>query len=133
MLSAEQVGWDWFALHFYDGTELMAYHLRRKDRQRDPHDQGVRVAVDGVARHLMTKDYELTPLAFWRDENGTAWPVRWLLELGDARWTIDAAVDDQRMDTALEYWEGLVHIHDESGSLVGRGYMELTGYAEDRS
>ena len=130
VLDAGQVGWDWFALHFYDDSEVMVFHLRRKDLQRDPHDHGVEVAVDGVSRALTGEDYQLTPLAFWRDENGVTWPVRWLFELDSRQFTIEAAIDDQRMDTALVYWEGLVHVRDESDRQVGRGYMELTGYAD---
>ena len=31
LLDEEQAGWDWFALHLDDGTDLMVYSLRRKD------------------------------------------------------------------------------------------------------
>ena len=41
---------------------------------------------------------------------------------------IRAAVPDQRMDTAIVYWEGLVGVFSESGERIGKGYMELTGY-----
>jgi predicted secreted hydrolase len=37
-------------------------------------------------------------------------------------------VADQRMDTAIVYWEGLVGVFDQSGKRIGKGYMELTGY-----
>ena len=45
------------------------------------------------------------------------------------RWRVAAAVADQRMDTAVVYWEGLVWVFDATGTRVGTGYMELTGYA----
>ncbi|MFB3107302.1 MAG: lipocalin family protein, partial [Pseudomonadales bacterium] len=77
---------------------------------------------------LSAKDYRLTPLAFWRDNDGVKWPIRWQLELDNRRLTIAAAIEDQRMDTALVYWEGLVHVRDATGAQIGRGYMELTGY-----
>jgi predicted secreted hydrolase len=41
---------------------------------------------------------------------------------------VEAALDDQRMDTLLTYWEGLVRVFDQSGARVGSGYLELTGY-----
>ena len=128
VLGAEQAGWDWFALHFIDGSDVMVFRLRRKDGKRDAYDQGVWVATDGTSRQLSAKDYQLTPLAFWRDNDGVKWPIRWQLELDDRRLTIEAAIEDQRMDTALVYWEGLVHVRDATGAQVGRGYMELTGY-----
>ena len=128
VLGPELAGWDWFALHFDDGSDVMVFRLRHKDGQRDPNDQGVRVAADGTSRLLSAEDYRLTPLTFWRDSHGVEWPIRWQLELDDERLTIQAALEDQRMDTALVYWEGLVHVHDDAGTQVGRGYMELTGY-----
>ena len=67
-------------------------------------------------------------MAHWRDGDDVAWPIRWRFELDNRRLTIEAALEDQRMDTALIYWEGLVHVRDETGAQVGRGYMELTGY-----
>ncbi|MCZ6620119.1 MAG: carotenoid 1,2-hydratase [Gammaproteobacteria bacterium] len=128
VLGSEHVGWDWFALHFDDGSDAMVFRLRRRDGERDVHDHGVRVTTDGESQRLSGSDYRLVPLTFWRDGEGVAWPVRWQLELGDQRLTIEAALKDQRMDTALVYWEGLVHVRDSTGARVGRGYMELTGY-----
>ncbi|MEM8769507.1 MAG: carotenoid 1,2-hydratase, partial [Pseudomonadota bacterium] len=43
VLSAGQLGWDWFALKLDDGRSLMAFQLRREDGQRDPFDQGLLV------------------------------------------------------------------------------------------
>jgi predicted secreted hydrolase len=41
---------------------------------------------------------------------------------------IQAAFPNQRMDTALVYWEGLVVVLDRDEQAIGRGYMELLGY-----
>ncbi len=44
-------------------------------------------------------------------------------------------MDDQELDsrrsTGTIYWEGAVRAHDGTpdGPVVGRGYLELTGYA----
>lgn len=128
VLSPEQQGWDWFALHFDDATELMAFRLRRTDATRDPHDHGLMVRADASTRVLGAADFELVPLRYWRDEAGVSWPVAWTLSVGETRWRVEALVDDQRMDTAIVYWEGLVRVLDDSGARVGTGYMELTGY-----
>ena len=37
LLDEEQAGWDWFALHLNDGSNLMVYSLRRKDGGIDPY------------------------------------------------------------------------------------------------
>ena len=128
VLGDEQVGWDWFALMMADGRDVMVFRLRRRDQSRDPYDHGVMVAADGSARQLAMADFRLQPLEFWRDERGVRWPIRWRLTVDDCEWIVSAAIEDQRMDTALTYWEGLVHVSDTEGRRVGQGYMELTGY-----
>jgi predicted secreted hydrolase len=132
VLSDAQVGWDWFALQFASGEDLMVFQMRRRDGTRDPYDQGMLVDQQGMGRHLAAQDFVLQPLRQWRDRDGVRWPVAWTLTLSDAhgprRLRIEAALDDQRMDTLLTYWEGLVRVFDESDRQVGTGYMELTGY-----
>jgi predicted secreted hydrolase len=131
VLDHAQLGWDWFALQLDDGSAFTGFRLRRRDGERDPYDQGLIIAPDGTAERVGIAGFRLEPTRWWRDEGGVAWPVAWNVDAGGRRWRVVAAVDDQRMDTAIEYWEGLVHVFDPSGGRIGRGYMELTGYAED--
>jgi predicted secreted hydrolase len=128
VLSESQVGWDWFALQFDDATELMTFRLRRDDGTRDPYDHGLLVDAAGSSTPLGVDDFELEPEIYWTDEAGDSWPLQWRLALGDRILRIRAAVPDQRMDTAIVYWEGLVGVFTESGERIGKGYMELTGY-----
>ena len=128
VLGPRQVGWDWFALMLDTGEDIMAFRLRRDDGMRDPYDHGALIDKSGRTRTLGSGDFQLEPLEVWRDGRGAEWPVRWMLTVGERRWQIAAAVRDQRMDTLLTYWEGLVHVLDMDGVRRGRGYMELTGY-----
>lgn len=130
VLSPSQVGWDWFALQLDQGGEIMVGQLRRQDGTRDPHDSGVRVAPDGTYRVLRAGDFTLTPLDEWRDDRGVRWPIRWRLTLAEPprELIVRAAFPNQRMDTAIVYWEGLVYVLDPDEQVIGRGYMELTGY-----
>lgn len=127
-LSPEQVGWDWFALMLDSGEDVMAFRLRRRDGARDPYDHGAWIDPNGAARFLSASDFRLTPIGHWQDEEGRRWPIRWRLAVGERRFEIAAALNDQRMDTLLTYWEGLVRVTDAQGRDAGRGYMELTGY-----
>ena len=129
VLSDAQTGWDWFALHLRDGRDLMAFRLRRADGMRDPFDHGVIVAADGSHRGLTHEDFTLTPVRWWADADGVRWPVAWHLDTGGERLVIRAAFEDQRMQTLISYWEGVVWISNEEGERLGEGYMELTGYA----
>jgi predicted secreted hydrolase len=128
VLSDEQVGWEWFALSLDDERDLMVFRLRRQDGQRDRHDHGMLVAKDGSSRLLASTDFELQPERIWTDPDGVAWPLGWRLTLGPEEFFIETPVDDQRMQTLIPYWEGLVVVRSTAGRRVGRGYMELTGY-----
>ena len=127
-LGPEQIGWDWFALQLDDGRSLMAYQIRRRDGARGAYDHGVLVSPDGSPRTLTDTDFSLSPERVWRDDAGTRWPLRWRIEVGDEVFVVDAAIEDQVMDTAIRYWEGLVRVSDPLSRDLGRGYMELTGY-----
>lgn len=127
-LGAEQIGWDWFALQLDDGRSLMAYQIRRRDGERGAYDQGVLVPAEGGVRTLGSADFSLSPERVWRDDAGTRWPVRWRIAVGDELFVVDAAIEDQVMDTSIRYWEGLVRVSDPMARDLGRGYMELTGY-----
>ena len=118
-------GWDWFALHLDDGRDLMLYQLRRIDGQIDRYNAGS--LGDGrVSRTLTADDFSLTSIEYWR-----GWPVAWKLVIrGDEpqQYVVRAAIDDQVMDTAVRYWEGVAYVEDDHGHRLGAGYMELTGY-----
>ncbi|HSN21203.1 MAG TPA: lipocalin family protein, partial [Usitatibacter sp.] len=61
------------------------------------------------------------------------YPVAMRVEVEGRRWTLEPLMDDQELDaresTGTLYWEGAVRIAGEHAP-GGRGYLELTGYAE---
>jgi len=139
LLAQGVAGWDWFALQLADGRSVMAFQLRRRDGRRDGFDHGLVVspgarapsvigAGDPGVDLLRPEDYRLQAQRWWQDQQGVRWPVSWILSIGDERFEVEALIDDQVMDTAIIYWEGIVGVRDEAGNDVGRGYMELTGY-----
>ena len=139
VLGAEQIGWDWFALQLDDGRDFMAFRLRRRDCQRDPFDHGLAVSATGRAERLGSERFELTPDRWWVPADAPAasgqacpgeqagYPVRWQLVIDGEAFTVEAAFDDQRMQTTVRYWEGLVWV-SQAGKRIGRGYLEMTGY-----
>jgi predicted secreted hydrolase len=48
-------------------------------------------------------------------------------------YTVKAVIDDQELDSSAStgaiYWEGLCNVWDSQNRPVGRGYLEMTGYA----
>lgn len=133
-LSGDQVGWDWFALQLEDGRDLMYYQLRSRNGDPDPYSQGVLVEGDGRVRHLAPDEVELTVLDRWESPRGSGpYPSRWRLLVPAQGLDLEVAplLADQELNLTFRYWEGAVRVDGVAGSspVQGRGYVELTGYA----
>ena len=133
-LAKDQQGWDWFALQLSDGSELMFYNLRKTDGTQDVHSSGTLISADGESRHLSHDDVSLSVSERWTSTKGGTYPAAWNIRLPDLGMALDVApvLDDQELFTTVRYWEGAV---DVTGSrddveVTGRGYVELTGYAD---
>ncbi len=134
-LAPEQVGWDWFALQLSDGSDLMFYQLRTRDGRQDPMSSGTLTGPDGAATHLYADDVSLRVVDEWDSPAGGTYPAAWILELPERGLTlrVTPVIADQELFTTVRYWEGAVDVSGESGGekISGRGYVELTGYAEN--
>jgi predicted secreted hydrolase len=74
------------------------------------------------------------PLRRWRSpRSGASWPVAQRLRIGGRVIELQPVFDDQELETrgstGITYWEGAVTV-TEAGRMIGRGYLELTGYAQ---
>jgi predicted secreted hydrolase len=134
-LAADQVGWDWFALQLDDGSELMIYGLRLENGTRDPASAGTFVSANGVTTHLAYDDVEISVLEEWSSPEGGSYPSRWLLRVPrfGLELNVTPVISDQELFTTVRYWEGAVDVtgEHELRPVEGRGYVELTGYAEE--
>ena len=133
-LAADQVGWDWFALQLSDGSDLMFYNLRKLDGSQDAQSAGTWVDADGSSLHLVRDDVEITVTDTWESPEGGVYPLGWTLSAPQQglELRIRPVMADQELFTTVRYWEGAVDVEGErNGSPInGRGYVELTGYAE---
>lgn len=134
-LAPDQQGWDWFALQFDDGRELMFYQLRLKNGGRDPASKGILVEADGQSRLLRDEEVELEVLEHWRSPRGGSYPARWRLRVPreDLDLRVTPLLADQELAVSIRYWEGAVGVTGTRAGrpLSGRGYVELTGYAAE--
>lgn len=133
-LADDQVGWDWFALQLADGRDLMFYSLRKKDGSQDAASAGTFVNPDGSVTHLGPDDLVIDVLDTWESPEGGAYPSRWQLSLPgeDLEMTVTPVIPNQELFTTVRYWEGAVDVAGayRGQPFDGRGYVELTGYAE---
>ncbi len=133
-LAADQVGWDWFALQLSEGSDLMFYSLRRADGSRDAFSAGTFIAADGSARAINASEVELTVLEFWDSPRGGRYPSAWRMRVPEYELELEImpVMKNQELFTTVRYWEGAVDVTGRRADqpITGRGYVELTGYAE---
>ena len=135
-LEPEQQGWDWFSIQLADGTDLMMFQLRR-DGKPDPHSSGTLVAKGQPSRRLAAGDFTLTPGRTWTSPSSKGvYPVEWRIGVpGESlELTVRPVVDAQELTgprSGVSYWEGAIDVEGTRGGkpIVGRGYLEMTGYA----
>lgn len=122
------MGWNWFALHLADGSDVMLYELFDA--------QGRRFMTAGTVANasgsfpLEPGAVELTPLKTWTSpRTAISYAVEWSVKLPSGVLTVKPffadAEFDSRETTANVYWEGPVKV---TGSTTGEGFLELSGY-----
>ncbi len=140
-LEPEQVGWDWFSLQLNDGRELMLFQIRRADGSIDPHSSGTLIEPDGRTIRLSQTDFTLTPTQPWRSPaSGASYPMTWKIAAPahGLHFLVRAAFPGQELQTTAStgviYWEGsiIASSNDAAQGIIGRGYLEMTGYIGKR-
>jgi predicted secreted hydrolase len=137
-LEPEQVGWDWLSLQLEDNTELMLFHIRRKDGSIDSHSAGTFVDAQGKSAHLLAAEFLLHPF----DDTWTSltthavYPIRWRIEVPrlGIELEVKTPLPSQELTGNSEltpsYWEGTITFtgHRDHSLVGGTGYLEMTGY-----
>jgi predicted secreted hydrolase len=132
-LAREAAGWDWIGANLDDGSALMAFRIRGKDGK--PYWAGATWrAAGGAAVAFGPEAVRFVPRRTWRSpRTASEYPVAMDIRVGDRTFRVDPVMDDQELDaratTGTLYWEGAVRVAGSDGT-KGRGYLELTGYAE---
>lgn len=127
-------GWDWFSLRLSDGSDLMAFFLRREGGF-SPASSATLIAPDGATRHVALSGLSLSSTGSWTSPRSKArYPSGWRLTAPGIELVIAPVVPDQEMNTpgstGVNYWEGLAKATGtkDGKEVTGEGYVELTGY-----
>lgn len=133
-LSGNQVGWDWFAMQFDDGTELMVAQLRQEDGTIDPFSTGTFVDVDGTVTKIANDEFELIVEDTWRSPQSDAvYPSAWTIRIPklDMALTVEPFIANQELNVSTVYYEGAIRVAGSRAgqAIAGSGYVEMTGYA----
>ena len=138
-LAKDITGWDWFSIQLDDGRELMLYFLRRADGGLHAASSGSLVDAQGRVVHLALSAFKTRITRRWTSPTtGAVYPLGWEIELPDQglKLKLAACLDGQEMvttgSTGVTYWEGCIGVEGQAhgAPLKGKGYMELTGYAD---
>jgi len=135
LLHPQAVGWDWIGMNLFDGSALTAFRLRDKAGGALWDGGSYRHPSMGAAPHVFSPgEVIFKPVRSWTSPLTRArYPVEWIVRTPADFYTVKAVIDNQELDsrasTGAVYWEGLSELFDSNGKLVGRGYLEMTGYA----
>jgi predicted secreted hydrolase len=131
-LTRGAVGWDWIGINLDDGGALMAFRIR------DSHGEllwagGTHRDARGMRRTFAPEQIGFMPRWHWRSpRTGVEYPVSFAVRAGDVSLLLEPLFPDQELDAragvGAVYWEGAVRATGPDG-VLGRGYLELTGYA----
>ena len=132
-LAADASGWDWIGMNLDDGSALMAFRIRARDGGA-LWTGGAFRTPQGELRIATPRDVEFKPRRTWTSPASNAtYPVEWEVRTPGGTFVVRAVLDNQELDsrgsTGAIYWEGLSDLLDAQGRRVGRGYLEMTGYA----
>lgn len=144
LLHPDAVGWDWIGMNLADGSALTAFQLRTKSGEALWAGGSFRAPGQTQADILTPQQVRFTPVRRWTSPaSGTTYPVQWWVDITrkstqhgpshTERYTVRAVIDNQELDsrasTGAIYWEGLSELLDRNEKPMGRGYLEMTGYA----
>ena len=131
-LDPNAVGWDWTGINLDDGSAVMAFRIRDKT--------GAALWAGGTYRPgtgesvLLARDQiAFSTIRRWHSPHtGADYPVEQTLAIrlpsGERQFRLTPLFDDQELAgeslAGPVYWEGAVKTQG------GRGYLELTGYAQ---
>ncbi|PKO59796.1 MAG: carotenoid 1,2-hydratase [Betaproteobacteria bacterium HGW-Betaproteobacteria-13] len=142
IMPADARGWDWIGINLNDGGALMAFRMRG-EKDIPVWSAATLRDADGSLRTLEFDEVRFVPRREWRSlRSGATYPVEWSLRLAgtddapERTFRIVPLMDDQELDsrasTGAIYWEGAVRLFEGDTELreIGKGYLEMTGYAE---
>eukprot|EP01047_Picozoa_sp_COSAG01_P002065 COSAG01_NODE_52_length_31456_cov_125.226648_23_plen_356_part_00 len=127
----KQKGWDWFAIQFDNGEELMCFQVRGKNEVKD-FKAGTWINKEGESKTLKSSDINFEVIKTWTSkETKITYPSHWQISIPTLNMNlkVESIIPKQELKVSspfpMAYWEGACTV---KGSHKGRAYMELVGY-----
>ena len=134
-LPPQASGWDWVGFNLDDGSALMAFQMRPADRAAASawFATGSFRSANGRVQTFTPEQTRFEPLRRWTSpRTRVSYPVAQRVVVGSREFETRPLMPDQELDLrgteGFAYWEGASELL-EGGRVVGRGFLEMTGYA----
>ena len=136
-LSKEMEGWDWTCIQLNDGTEVMAYRLRRKSGAEDKWSSINWIDENGAVVKAYSEDFNWGTFEHWKSsQTGLKYPTHVEITAkhpnkGVLVYKLKPMIPDQEFygnESSNPYWEGACKVFDQQNKEIGRAYLELAGY-----
>lgn len=120
-------GWQWFALQFDDGREVVVFDITGQPGERygAMRRSGGQVIYQPGAVAVEVLDHWTSPVT------GIAYPAKWQVTFGGETVVVSPLLADQEMIEPWPwptYWEGDAVITSQGGRPIGQAYVELSGF-----
>ena len=130
LLMPGAVGWDWIGVNLLGGGSLMAFRIRDDAGKTLFSEWDWRDAQGHVIERPQSVSWE--PFGRWQSpRSGVTYPEGLTLRTADRVFVLEPLMADQEVDARAStggfYYEGAVVLKSQ-GQVLGRGYLELTGY-----
>jgi predicted secreted hydrolase len=134
-LSGDTRGWDWFAVQLDNDVVFMfgEFHNGLGGERRVY--AGTLAYPDGRQLKLEQDDFKLAALDQWTSPtSGVTYPAGWHVRFPgeNIELEIEPVIPDQEMSVSFVYYEGAARVRAmmDGAEVLGRGYVELTGYSD---
>ena len=134
LLPAQAAGWDWAGWNLDDGSALTVFRIRSAAGAGEALFAYASLrAPGGRVQTFAPSQVQFEPLQTWTSPRTRAvYPVAQAIRVGSRRFETRPLMADQELDarasSGIVYWEGASALL-EGARAIGRGYLELTGYA----
>jgi predicted secreted hydrolase len=130
-------GWDWIAIHLFDGWEIKAYLLRQADGSPSPFSALIWISPEGETFYRNKDAFRWDKEKHWKSpKTDASYPNQPIIETmhpmtGEpVLFQFKPLLENQELVfPGATYWEGAGRILDGSGHETGSAYLELVGYA----
>jgi len=135
------IGWDWFGIQLDDGRELLMNQFRNISNKEAFRPMANLIERDGNLK--FTSNVEYYPLKYWQSSlTGAVYPIEWNILIPDFKMQLHVRPHFNLQEMPVlghiqAIWEGaclvtgeeILPVHQKGRPLVGKGFMELVGYA----